>query len=185
MNLNRLRKLAGLLTESITEEMATAYMKNGKWTDGTYTDGDPITMHGQGMNIEFEPDRVRVTDTGQESEGAWFAINNDGEEVEFTPGEEDRHDSMAEPEQMFPESEDDGGPDGEEDDYASNISYEAVARKSHQWVDSEVDGAQMRSAVWGIFMQYEPDELRRLHQEFKQEIEDQHHNDDFNAMQPE
>lgn len=190
MNLQRLRKLAGLSRIAITEDMATAYMKYGKWTDGTYTDGDPITMLGQGMNIEFFPVLGHQTsDTGLPVEGAWFAINNEGDEVEFTPGEEDRHDSMVEPEQMFPESDVDGGKQDLElpppltsaGSYASRISYdsanEEVARKSHSWVDSDVNRDQMRSAVWGIFMQYEPNELYKLHKEFKQEIADQNQYD--------
>lgn len=109
----RFREMAGLPRVAITEEMAQAIRKNGKWTDGTYTDGDSITMHGQGMNIEFEPDPGHLTsDTGQPVDGAWYAINNDGDEIEFDPGMEDRHDSMVEPEQMFPEDvEDDTGTD--------------------------------------------------------------------------
>lgn len=159
MDLRRLRKLAGLLTESAYVPYVPEYKV-----------GDSLSIGGQWWGI-----------TEINADDMWIA-DQDGEEREFTPGEEDRHDPVQED---VPKGEEDGGPDGEEDDYASNISYEEVARTSHNWVDSEVDGPQMRSAVWGIFMQYEPRELYKLHQRFKQEIEDQHHNDDFNAMQPE
>lgn len=103
----RLRELAGLPRVAIREEMAQATRQNGKWTDGEYTDGDSIIMNGLGWNIEFEPDSQSLAanrDTGQPVEGAWYAINDQGEEVDFAPGQEDRHDPQHNPTQKFPES---------------------------------------------------------------------------------
>lgn len=103
----RLRELAGLPRVAIKEEMAQAIRKNGKWTDGTYTEGDSITYRGLGWNLEFEPDPQGLAanrDTGQPVEGAWFAVNDIGEEVDFYPGMEDRHDPMTPRQAAFPES---------------------------------------------------------------------------------
>jgi hypothetical protein len=106
--LKRLRKLAGILKEStLNEEMAQAWRKNGRWTDGTYTEGDAITWRGLGWNLEWEPDPQGLAnnrDTGQPVEGAWFAVNDDGEEIEFEPGMEDRHDPQFSAKPAFPES---------------------------------------------------------------------------------
>ena len=107
-DLDRIRKLAGILTESkvLKEEMAQAQRVRGKWTDGTYTEGDAVTIRGMSMNLEFEPDPQGLTnnrDTGQPVEGAWYAVGDDGDEIEFSPGMEDRHDPMAQQTQMFPE----------------------------------------------------------------------------------
>jgi hypothetical protein len=108
MSSRRLRELAGLPRVALREEMAQATRQNGKWTDGEYTEGESITMHGLGWNIEFEPDPQSLAanrDTGQPVEGAWYAINDQGEEVEFTPGQEDAHFPDKKPVQKFPESE--------------------------------------------------------------------------------
>lgn len=108
--LKRLRKLAGILKEStLREEMAQAWREKGRWTDGTYTEGDAITWRGLGWNLEWEPDPQGLAsnhDTGQPVEGAWFAVNDDGEEVEFEPGMEDRHDPQFNARPVFPESND-------------------------------------------------------------------------------
>lgn len=106
--LKRLRKLAGLLTEShLNEEMAQAWREKGRWTDGTYTEGDSITWRGLGWNLEWEPDPQGLAnngDTGQPVEGAWFIVNDIGEEREFEPGMEDRHDPQFNAKPVFPES---------------------------------------------------------------------------------
>lgn len=104
----RLRELAGLPRVTLKEEMAQARFEGGTWTDGEYTHGDSITMRGLGWNIEFEPDPASLKatggDTGVPVEGAWFAVNDQGEEREFVPGEEDAHFPSKKPEQKFPES---------------------------------------------------------------------------------
>jgi len=81
-DLNRLRHLAGILNESINPVQKV----DGNWTDGTYTHGDPVVINGQGMNLEWDP----------ESE-SWWAIGDDGDEIEFDPGMEDRHDPQYNP----------------------------------------------------------------------------------------
>lgn len=108
-DLNRIRKLAGILTESkvLKEEMAQAKMVRGKWTDGTYTEGDAVTIRGMSMNLEWEPDPTGLAsnrDTGQPVAGAWYAVGDDGDEIEFSPGMEDRHDPAGQSPQMFPEN---------------------------------------------------------------------------------
>lgn len=103
----RLRELAGLPRVTLKEEMAQARFEGGTWTDGEYTHGDSITMNGIGWNIEFEPDPASLKatgDTGVPVEGAWYAINDQGEEVEFIPGEEDEHFPSKKAAQPFPES---------------------------------------------------------------------------------
>lgn len=75
-------------------EMARAKMVKGKWTDGTYTQGDPVVVNGQGMNLEWEPEGPVIDGSSQ---GAWFAVGDDGDEIEFTPGMEDRHDPQYNP----------------------------------------------------------------------------------------
>jgi hypothetical protein len=104
-DLDRIRKLAGILTESkvLKEEMAQAQKVRGKWTDGTYTEGDAVTIRGMSMNLEWEAGRP-LNDDGSWTEGAWYAVGDDGDEVEFLPGMEDRHDPMTQKPQMFPEN---------------------------------------------------------------------------------
>lgn len=69
--------------------------EDGRWTDGTYTEGDSITYNGMGWNLEWEAKKP-LNDDGTITSGTWYAINNDGEEVEFEPGMEDRHDPINE-----------------------------------------------------------------------------------------
>lgn len=103
----RLRELAGLPRVAIREEMAQAIRKNGLWTDGTYTEGDPITYRNLGWILEFEPDPESLAnnrDTGSPVEGAWYAVGDDGDEIDFYPGMEDRHDPKINAKRPFPES---------------------------------------------------------------------------------
>lgn len=81
-DLVRIKQLAGILNESVSH----AKKVNGLWTDGTYTHGDPVVVNGQGMNLEYDPES-----------GSWWAIGDDGDEIEFEPGMEDRHDPEYNP----------------------------------------------------------------------------------------
>ena len=42
-----------------------------------------------------------------------------------------------------------------------------IGDASHQWVENDMSIEQLRGAVWAIFMQYQPEELVRLHRRFK------------------
>lgn len=103
-DLNRIRQLAGILTESVVvnEEMAQAQKVKGKWTDGTYTEGDSIAYRGLSWNLEWEAGQP-LNDDGTWTEGAWYAVGDDGDEFEFHPGMEDRHDPQGPQRQAFPE----------------------------------------------------------------------------------
>lgn len=104
-DLNRIRQLAGILTESVVvnEEMAQAQKVKGKWTDGNYTEGDSIAYRGLSWNLEWEAGQP-LNDDGTWTEGAWYAVGDDGDEIEFSPGMEDRHDPMTPRPAAFPES---------------------------------------------------------------------------------
>lgn len=43
----------------------------------------------------------------------------------------------------------------------------SVAQKAHSWVEYDVSPEQMKAAIWGLFMQFEPEELARIHRHFK------------------
>lgn len=96
MSLRRLRELSGLPKAKL-DESARARMVNGCWTsmDGKYCDGDAITYNGQSWNIEWEAGKP-LNDDGTITAGEWWAVGDDGDEFEFEPGMEDRHDPMNE-----------------------------------------------------------------------------------------
>jgi len=103
MSSRRLRELAGLPRVAICEKMSRAQMVDDKWTDGTYTEGDSITYRGLGWNLEWEEGKP-LTDSGDWTEGAWYAVGDDGDEFEFKPGMEDRHDPQHKVSEAFPEN---------------------------------------------------------------------------------
>jgi hypothetical protein len=62
-----------------------------------------------------------------------------------------------------------------EDSVSADFVSAPVALKAHSWVEHELDQEQMKAAVWGLFMQYTPLELSRIHAEFKKaEAQSQH-----------
>lgn len=62
----------------------------------------------------------------------------------------------------------------QEDSVSTDTVSAAAAQKAYSWVEHELDREQMKAAVWGLFMQYTPNELMRIHAEFKK-VEDQSH----------
>jgi hypothetical protein len=149
MSSRRLRELAGLPRVALREEMAKARRETGTWTDGEYTHGDSITMGGMGWNIEFEPDPQSLSanrDTGQPVEGAWYAINDQGEEIDFTPGQEDRHDPQRSPAQAFPESHqvNEASEKGIQDMFAKHLSM------VERWENTYKRGGLMERSIESI-----------------------------------
>ena len=61
-----------------------------------------------------------------------------------------------------------------EDSVSADTVSAAAAQKAYGWVEHELDQEQMKAAVWGLFMQYTPNELMRIHAEFKK-VEAQSH----------
>ena len=56
----------------------------------------------------------------------------------------------------------------DENDRASTAD-EIAANNSWQWVSNDIDRNAHGAAIWGLFMQYETDELMRVHRQFKRE----------------
>ena len=62
----------------------------------------------------------------------------------------------------------------QEDSVSADSVSSAVAQKAYGWVEHELDQEQMKAAVWGLFMQYTPNELMRIHAEFKKVVAQSH-----------
>jgi len=45
-----------------------------------------------------------------------------------------------------------------------------AAKQAYHWVDSDISIAEMYAATWALFMEFDPNELRRLHVEFKNNL---------------
>lgn len=159
IDLDRIKQLAGLSQEPVNEE-ETHVVASGHV--GGRHEVHIVQMGRDGsymINADSKLAKM-IGDTHQRF-GSFddalyhveIGVESNGQEVNWTAGVDE-----------IPEAQDE-----EQIDREAFDASETAARQAHHWVQHDADPNQMKAAVWGLFMEFEPEELAKLHQQFKAE----------------